>query len=60
MDSNVTALTRLEQRVAHAYVQLGAARTAFDRSPNADNHMWVTDTEAYVNRLLDELPRTGD
>lgn len=60
MRQDVSELSRLEQQVSSAYVQLGAARTAFDRSPNIENRMWVNDAEVYVNRLLDQLPRTGD
>ena len=53
MNATVIDLDQLDADISVAYLSLRAARTARDRSPNAENDRLVAAAERSVNRLLD-------
>ena len=54
MSPTVTSLDQIDYDISVAYIELGVARSTWQRCPSAQNAHAVDEAENCVNRLLDE------
>ena len=53
MSPTITSLDEIDLEISVAYIALGAARSAFARSPSGENARAVDDAETALNAHLD-------